>query len=208
MPRAAARQAALAEHKRALILDAAWAVFAREGLDGASLRAIAREAGYTAGAIYFHFDSKEAIYAALLARSLQALDARTRAAAAAAEPGRVLRASAEAFFDFYAEHPRDLDLGFYLSRGGLRPHGLGRERDRELNAALLAALEPLRAALLQAGLDAAGADAETAALFAHATGLLLLQQTGRIRLFGAGARALLAGYLDDLERRLPGAVAR
>ena len=81
MPRSAARQAAVADLKRTLILDAAAAVFMRDGLDAASMRAIARAAGYTAGAIYFHFDSKEAIYAALLERSLEALEACTRAAA-------------------------------------------------------------------------------------------------------------------------------
>ena len=208
MPRAA-RQAAVAGLKRELILDAATEVFARDGLDGASLRAIARAAGYTPAAIYFHFDSKEAIYAGLLERSLAALRERVVGAAEAhAAPGAALRAAAEAWFDFYAERPRDLDLGFYLFRGGLRPHGLGRARDRELNAALLATLQPLREALLALGLDAARAEAECAAFFAHASGLLLLQQTGRIRLFSAGARALLDGYLDDLERRLLGATAQ
>ena len=199
-----ARQAAVAGLKRELILDAATEVFARDGLDGASLRAIARAAGYTPAAIYFHFDSKEAIYAGLLERSLAALRERVAAAAAAhAAPRAALRAAAEAWFDFYAERPRDLDLGFYLFRGGLRPHGLGRARDRELNAALLATLQPLGAALQALGLDPRRAEAESAAFFAHASGLLLLQHTGRIRLFATGARALLDAYLDALAARLP-----
>ena len=203
MPRSAARQAAVADLKRTLILDAASAVFMRDGLDAASMRAIARAAGYTAGAIYFHFDSKEAIYAALLERSLEALEAHTRAAAAAqADDRAALRAAALAYFDFYERNPRDLDLGFYLFRGGMQPHGLGRERDRKLNARLLAALEPLRAALLRLGVEASRADAETAAFFAHASGLLLLRHTGRIKLFRAGAGELLTAYLDDLARRL------
>lgn len=203
MPRSAARQAAVADLKRTLILDAASEVFMRDGLDAASMRAIARAAGYTAGAIYFHFDSKEAIYAALLERSLEALEACTRAAAAAqADDRAALRAAAQAYFDYYERNPRDLDLGFYLFRGGMQPHGLGRERDRKLNARLLAALEPLRAALLRLGVEAARADAETAAFFAHASGLLLLRHTGRIKLFRAGAGELLATYLDDLARRL------
>ncbi|WP_243301636.1 TetR/AcrR family transcriptional regulator [Geothrix oryzisoli] len=50
------------------ILDAALAVFAREGLHAASLRAIARQAGCDPALIYYHFDSKEAMFAALLAR--------------------------------------------------------------------------------------------------------------------------------------------
>jgi len=35
------------------------AVFAREGLRGASVAAIAAEAGYSHGAIYAHFDGKK-----------------------------------------------------------------------------------------------------------------------------------------------------
>jgi hypothetical protein len=47
-----------------------------------------------------------------------------------------LRAAATAFFRYYADNPRDLDLGFYLFRGGMKPQGLGKERDDMLNAAL------------------------------------------------------------------------
>ena len=67
------RARAVQELKRGLILDAARKVFEVEGLDGASLRAIAAEAGYTPAALYFHFDSKETIYAEVLQASLTSL---------------------------------------------------------------------------------------------------------------------------------------
>lgn len=60
--------------RRALVLDAARAVFEKLGIEGASIREIARAAGYTPGAIYFYYDSKEAIYGALLAESLERLN--------------------------------------------------------------------------------------------------------------------------------------
>ena len=50
------------------LLDAAQKVFAREGLHAASLRAIARQAGCDPALIYYHFDSKEAMFTALLDR--------------------------------------------------------------------------------------------------------------------------------------------
>ena len=56
------RREAVSEHKRELILNAAKQIFAEEGLEGASLRAIAVRAGYTPAALYFYFESKEAIY--------------------------------------------------------------------------------------------------------------------------------------------------
>lgn len=55
------------------ILDAAQAVFAKEGLQAASLRAIARQAGCDPALIYYHFDSKEALFGALLARRFPAV---------------------------------------------------------------------------------------------------------------------------------------
>src|SRR5436309_15299390 len=64
------RQKAVSDLKRGLILDAARKVFEAEGLVGASLRTIAAEAGYTPAALYFHFESKEAIYAEVLRSSL------------------------------------------------------------------------------------------------------------------------------------------
>ena len=64
------RQKAVSDLKRELILDAARKVFEADGLEGASLRAIAAAAGYTPAALYFHFESKEAIYAEVLRCSL------------------------------------------------------------------------------------------------------------------------------------------
>jgi AcrR family transcriptional regulator len=51
---------------RAALLDAAGRVIARRGFYGASIEAIAAEAGYTGGAFYANFDSKEDLFAALL----------------------------------------------------------------------------------------------------------------------------------------------
>ncbi|HEX9010563.1 MAG TPA: TetR/AcrR family transcriptional regulator [Holophagaceae bacterium] len=55
------------------LLDAAQEVFAREGLHAASLRAIARQAGCDPALIYYHFDSKEAMFTALLGRRIPPL---------------------------------------------------------------------------------------------------------------------------------------
>ena len=191
------------EHKRALILDAARQVFAEEGLDGASLRAIALRAGYTPAALYFHFDSKEAMYAEVLHGSLVALGtAVAESVAGTNTPQQRLKAAAMAFFGFYAENPRDLDLGFYLFRGGMKPAGLGRDRDERLNAALEAALRPIAQAAVALGASSDRANLLMVDCFAHATGLLLLLHTGRIRMFAASAPELMAAYVDERIDRL------
>lgn len=200
------RREAVSERKRELILDAARQVFAEEGLDGASLRAIALRAGYTPAALYFHFDSKEAMYAEVLQASLESLGAAvTGAVAPTRTPQEKLKAAAMAFFRFYAENPRDLDLGFYLFRGGMKPAGLGAERDVKLNAALEAALQPIAEAATGLGASQERANLLMVDCFAHAAGLLLLLHTGRIRMFGASAADLMDAYVDDRIAGLGGA---
>ena len=50
------------------ILDAAESLFARSGVEGASLRAITRTAGVNLAAVHYHLGSKEALLAAVLVR--------------------------------------------------------------------------------------------------------------------------------------------
>lgn len=190
------------DSRRALVLDAARSVFERLGIEGASIREIARQAGYTPGAIYSYFDNKEAIYGALLAESLERLNAAVDVAGEAAmRPAELLDAKASAWFGFYAANPRDLDLGFYLVHG-MRPRGLTTDLNEQLNDRLHDALRPCEAALQAMGLNAEDALRENTSLFAHGVGLLLLQHTGRIRMFGQDARMLFDAYLVNLLERL------
>ncbi|MGY2906238.1 TetR/AcrR family transcriptional regulator [Bradyrhizobium sp. URHC0002] len=191
------RRKAVSDLKRELILDAARKVFEADGLEGTSLRAIAATAGYTPAALYFHFESKEAIYAEVLRGSLADLEqAVNRSVARTKTPIDRLRAAAMAFFRYYSDNPRDLDLGFYLFRGGMKPHGLGKERDDMLNAALESALRPIAEAALALGARREEARSLMADIFAHAAGLLLLAHTGRIRMFGASALNLMERFVE------------
>jgi AcrR family transcriptional regulator len=61
------------EDTRARILDCAEALFAERGFAGTAVRDIARECGLTAASLYNHFDGKQALYEAVLARGVQPL---------------------------------------------------------------------------------------------------------------------------------------
>jgi AcrR family transcriptional regulator len=205
------RKQAVTEVRRSLVLDAARSAFIELGLEGASLREIAKRAGYTPGAIYSYFASKEEVYGALLGESLERLNARVSAAEPAPVVSRsaaarrlalqaTVRAQATAFFDFYRDSPRDLDLGFYLFHG-MQPRGLTPGLNKQLNARLHDALAPVQSALAALGLSDAEARSEVAALFAHIVGLLLLSHTGRIRMFHQDPAALFERYLAGLLER-------
>lgn len=70
---------------RRRILDAARAVFERQGFHAASLDQVAREAGFTKGAVYSAFDSKADLFFALLA---ERAESRRAALRQVAEQGR------------------------------------------------------------------------------------------------------------------------
>src|SRR5881227_3486389 len=60
------RRQAKQERTRWLLLGAAARVFARRGYHVATLEEVAAEAGFTKGAVYSNFESKEALFLALV----------------------------------------------------------------------------------------------------------------------------------------------
>jgi TetR/AcrR family transcriptional repressor of nem operon len=72
------------EHKAATrerILSEAAALFRRDGVDGVSVPALMKQAGLTHGGFYAHFDSKDALIAEAVTRSLHNTADHLRAAA-------------------------------------------------------------------------------------------------------------------------------
>src|SRR4051812_29687054 len=68
MPTERLTRAEQRERTRDALLDAAGRVFVERGFSGASVEAIAAEAGYTRGAFYSNFASKDELFAELLQR--------------------------------------------------------------------------------------------------------------------------------------------
>lgn len=199
------RRGALKAFKREVILSAARGVFARDGLDGATLRAIAVEAGIAVGTIYLHFPTKEAIYAELLAGSLAELLKTLRETVAKAAADDRLLAGALGFYDFYRSRPDDLYLGLYLAQG-LKPAGLTPELDRLLNGRLIQCYSVLGDAIRQiVALDAENLRAETVSLAACITGALVLESTGRLKVMGDSGEAVVRRQVEMLLGRLRGA---
>jgi AcrR family transcriptional regulator len=88
---------------RRRLLDAAAAEIARHGVAGASLRSIAAAAELKTGSVYFHFDSKELLFEAVLEdglnRTLVHLDAALAALPAGSAAVGRLRAAIKAHAD-------------------------------------------------------------------------------------------------------------
>ncbi|MDR7383461.1 TetR/AcrR family transcriptional regulator [Promicromonospora iranensis] len=59
------------ERTRERLLDAAFTVFAHHGIHGASIEAVCEAAGFTRGAFYSNFSSKEELFLALAERAMR-----------------------------------------------------------------------------------------------------------------------------------------
>jgi TetR/AcrR family transcriptional regulator len=190
------------QQRREAVLAAARAVFEIKGLDGASIRLIAEQAGCTTGSIYPYFKGKEEIYAEVLSQSLKDyLKHLLAGMAKASGPKGQFEAALWSHFKFYESRPSDLSLALYLFNG-LKPQGLTRELDGRLNEQLkrihATFTDSLRAL---ANCSAREADSEIGLHFSMLFGLLTLYHTRRTKVFRIDPRALLKTHIQrSLER--------
>ena len=94
------------ERTAARILDAAEAVFAEAGFQGASLREIARRAEIQQPGLYNHFASKRDLYAAVLDRALTPMATAMSEAMRDATSPRALERLPAVMTDLLLEHPQ------------------------------------------------------------------------------------------------------
>lgn len=100
------------------LLASALRRFADRGVDGASLRTIASDAGTSVGMIAYHFGSKEGLFDALVSRHYAPMVERIRTVAETEEePVDRLFAVLEAFGAAVAEHPDVASLLFREATG-------------------------------------------------------------------------------------------
>ncbi|MGX5696445.1 ScbR family autoregulator-binding transcription factor [Agromyces soli] len=99
-------------HTRTAVLEGAGRVFDRSGFSQASLSEIAREAGVTAGSMYFFFPSKQDIALAVIAEQNARTAVALQAAATASSPMRGLVDASRAIADQLLADP--------LVRAGIR----------------------------------------------------------------------------------------
>jgi len=199
-PKIERRKAAVSAFKRELIREAAKRVFVEVGLHETSVREIAKAAGYTTGAIYAQYASKEEVYADILRESLTSMAAAVEQVAAAARVGRKGAAALRAWFEYFRARPAEYDLGFYLY-GGARPEGVGRDLNRELNVRLKRVYAAVADALEADGLVKASNKHELAVAGASwMFGLLLMFRTGRLKILAVDVDTLVDECLATLYR--------
>jgi len=173
------RREASHANKRIEILDAARRVYARDGAKGLTIRAVASEAGYVPGAVYFYFHSKAAILSELAVGELTGLTKQLRLTSSRDAAERAA-AAAEAFAAAHAVFTLDVD------NQGTNPGS-----ERVLLGRLISLFQTVSEPLELDGLPAEQAHARALGLSASAIGLATLARMGKLDKLGVTAAATL-----------------
>ena len=92
--------------QRVRILECACDLYLKQGLDGFSMRKLARKVGVTAPAIYRHYEGREAVLADVLREAHRTFSRYLYAALAKPSELERFRGAGEGFLDFVIDHPR------------------------------------------------------------------------------------------------------
>jgi len=126
-----------ADRSQASILAAATEEFARHGLGGARMDAIAEKAQVNKRLIYYYFEDKDRLFQAVLEQAYSQIREEERALRLEAlEPAAAMRALVEFTWNYYIDHPEFLTL---LNSANLHRarHLENSERARAMNSPLI-----------------------------------------------------------------------
>ena len=136
------RRLPLAE-RRATIVEAAGRLFGERGYDATRLDDVAAAAGVTKPILYRHFDSKRALYLALLERHREDLGSFAGAIPAEGSPAERLRVVLEVWFAYVEAHPYAWKMLFRDTGGGPEIHAFRLEVHARARAVLVEMIRSL-----------------------------------------------------------------
>ena len=189
---------------RNALIDAGLTALEAHDASELSLRALARELGVSANAVYRHFADKDALLSALAAegfRRFAAEQAQAHVAEPGAQGGSAELASGLRYVQFAQRHP-----GLFRLMFGRFLHA---SRDPELQAAAVSAFEQLLAQSQPAGHHRNAPDEATLmralAKWSLVHGLSHLMLEGQLGLFGGQSDTLVQAVLaaSGLEKKQP-----
>jgi AcrR family transcriptional regulator len=123
--------------RRAIIVEAAGRLFGERGYDATRLDDIAAAAGVTKPVLYRHFDSKQTLYLALLARHREDLSSFAGAIPAKGSPAERMRAVLEVWFAYVEAHSYAWKMLFRDTGGGPEIEAYRREVHARARAVLV-----------------------------------------------------------------------
>lgn len=185
--------------RRTDLAEAVWRVVRREGLEGASVRAVALEAGLSMGSLRHYFPSQSELQAFAMRQVTDRIRARVEALPATTDPHRWATDVLAQLLPLDAERRAESEVWLAFSARALVDPALRTLRDegwdllREVCRILLGRFA--EAGELAAGLDI---DVESARLHALVDGLLVHAVLRPARAHSSALRQVIARHLDTL----------
>jgi AcrR family transcriptional regulator len=187
------------------LLDAAARVFARRGFHGASVEAVSEEAGFSTGAVYSNFESKEELFLSLYEERIQRRRRELREAVERSGGGAAGLASAAANVGEVFRRERDWFLLYFeFSLHAARNPGFARRFEAIREEGLTELAEGLAEGLDRAGLGSAvdpGDLARAVRALSHGLALerLVDEESAPEALFGRVLGLIFSGLRAELE---------
>lgn len=184
-----------AVRRRLEIVEAAKAVFIRSSYGSVTLEEIAEAADVSKATLYLYFESKAAIYEAVLLRDMRSLvDALSAAASeqpAAADALRSLARAYLAYFKANAEYFAKLSFYFYPGREQELPERVADQVEILLREAVQVVADCVAAGVARGELSSADPWASALALWALWEGSMWSERTGRTRRYGRSVEQIV-----------------
>jgi AcrR family transcriptional regulator len=188
------------EERRRELGDAVWRVIRSRGVDGASIRTVAQEAGWSPGALRHYFSTQSELLTFAMQMVVERIEARVSALEPPADPRRAVEQRLHELLPLDKERRAENEVWLaFAGRALVDPQLRARhvEVDEELRRACLGALEQLGSGgRLRQGLDLA---LEAERLHGLLDGLALHTAMRPDRMSPELIRSVLARHLDSLD---------
>jgi len=187
------------------ILAHACDLYLSKGLDGFSMRGLAKEVGVTAPALYRHYDGREAVLADVIRHAYRVFMSYLYRALEAPTPKERFMRAGEGYLDFALEHPRWYQIMF----AGPERLGMAKKGPEDIEAMGCAIHQfwiDRVSECMRAGILVEGDPLQTSfTLWAHSHGMIHLFHQGHLgedveafrKMFAASGARLMAGIATD-----------
>ena len=191
--------------QRERILASACELYLRDGLDGFSMRKLAKEVGVTAPALYRHYDSKEALLADVVREAYRIFTRYIYRALGAPTAAERFMGAGEGYMDFVFEHPRWYNI-LWTSADALGMDAMPEDIEAMGCAVHRFWIDRVRECMEAGILKEGDPESTSVTMWAHAHGMVQLYHSGHFReldpdefraLFEASGARLMAGVATE-----------
>jgi AcrR family transcriptional regulator len=166
---------------REQILEQACDLFVAEGLDGLSMRKLARSVGVTAPALYRHYESKEKVILDLIGEAFKTFSQYLHRGLQAESPELRFSMTGRNYLAFALEHPQFYEL-LHISPSQLGVEELPTEASSHACAAGQFLVDRVREGMECGMLTPGDAESVARTIWAHAHGMISIYHRGLLRM--------------------------